>query len=159
MNEDNLNNESTPEVEVVVQTEQNEKNFFKRIPLAVKIILSIIALFIISISILLFISYQQGSEDNYIPPEIEEMADQDQAEDDLNQISSAVEAFYAQNLTYPSILDELVPDFINKLPLDPKAKKPYLYETEGDSYIISVVDPKLYNCEYFYYENGFLTKE
>lgn len=159
MNEDNLNNESTPEVEVIAQTEQNKKSFFKRIPLAVKIILGIIAVFIITISILLFISYQQGSEDNYIPPEIEEMADQDQAEEDLNQLSSAVEAYYAQNLTYPSSLDELVPDFIDKLPIDPKAKKYYLYETEGDTYIISVVDPKLYNCEYFYYENGFLTKE
>ncbi len=159
MNEENINNDSTSELEVIDKKEQSQKNFFQRIPLAVKIIAGVVLVFFIAVVFLLFISYQQGSTDNYVPPEVEEMVDQDQAEDDLNQLSSAIEAYYAQNLAYPSSLEELVPDFIDKLPLDPKAKKSYLYETEGDSYIISVVDPKLYNCEYFYYENGFLTKE
>ncbi|NLO19162.1 MAG: hypothetical protein GX121_04690 [Ignavibacteria bacterium] len=159
MDENNSNNNSISNLETSDKQEQGKQCFFKRMHLSLKITIAVVLVLLISIAIMFFVSYQQGSVDNYVPPKIEEMADQEQAEEDLSQIASALSTYYAQNFAYPSSLQELVPDFIDNLPVDPLAKKPYLYQAEGDSYVISVFDPKLYHCEYFYYEDGFLTKE
>ena len=122
------------------------KNKIKNVLTLVLMISILISIFLTNVSYASFADFDDATADK-------------QAEEDLSQIASALSTYYAQNFAYPSSLQELVPDFIDKLPVDPLAKKPYLYQAEGDSYVISVFDPKLYHCEYFYYEDGFLTKE
>src|ERR1043165_1563816 len=43
--------------------------------------------------------------------------------DDLTQMRKAIDNFYADKQRYPTDLNELVPDYLRKIPLDPITKQ------------------------------------
>jgi hypothetical protein len=53
----------------------------------------------------------------------------------LNQLSAGLEIYHIYNGRYPATLDELSPEYIEKIPVDPKTSLPYKYESQdGQSY-------------------------
>jgi len=118
-------------------------------------------LLLILLSILVYVGYlyTQGSKKNYTPPTVEVNTDEQQVINDLTSLSHAVESYYAINLSYPSSLKNLVPDFINKLPSEPQTNKDYIYKVFADSaYEVSVQNPQKYNLKEFRIRNGNLIK-
>ena len=102
----------------------------------------------------------QGSEENYIPPEVEEFAPDSQAINNIVLISKALESYYAINLNYPQELKDLVPDYLNKLPKDPVSNKDFIYETDlNNSYVLINPNPNEYNLSEIKVENGKLIKK
>ena len=74
---------------------------------------------------------------------------------DLTVLSQAVEAYYAKNLRYPEKLEQLRPEFIDKIPLEPGTEKSFIYESdELDRYRITVSDPPRYGFKELFIENG-----
>ncbi len=47
---------------------------------------------------------------------------------DLSNIRIALEAYKSDNDSYPSRLDDLTPNYLDKIPTDPKTKDPYSYQ-------------------------------
>ncbi len=66
-----------------------------------------------------------------------------------------MDAYYTKNLSYPETLDQLRPEFLDKVPFDPKTGKPYLYQSDGkDQYRITVSDPSSFGLKELFVENG-----
>ncbi len=107
--------------------------------------------------------YRQGGESNYNPPKPPTLAPLEQVTSDMQKLSQAVEAYLIKNMEYPSQLEALVPEFIERVGQDPLSAKPYLYtvnESEGGGrYRISVADPALYHAKELYIENGTFVKK
>ncbi len=125
-----------------------------------KFLLVFIAFVIVIIAGVFTYLYQQGSVENYVPPAARADSPRTQALSDLSTLSQAVEAYYAINLKYPEKLDELQPDFITKLPLEPVTGENYTYETDGTSmYRITVSNPNIFDFKELMVENGKIIKK
>lgn len=82
------------------------------------------------------------------PPPVEDLTEQEKLEaenrdqtriEDIDQIKSALDDFVADNNYYPDTIDEIVPDYISELPIDPMPESyEYSYTCIGS------VDPCLY---------------
>ncbi len=125
-----------------------------------KFLLLFIVVIIVAIGGLLVYLYQQGGVKNYVPPVSKADSPRTQVLSDLSTLSQTIEAYYAINLKYPDKLDELQPDFITKLPLEPVTGKNYVYETDGISmYRIVVSNPKIFDFKELALENGKIIKQ
>ena len=104
--------------------------------------------------------YWKGSVNNYEPPKQTYATSREQVQADLQNLSKAVEAYFVVNMEYPRKLEQLQPAFLDRIGNDPASGTPYLYtlsETNGAGhYRISVPNPKLYNAEDLYIEDGTL---
>lgn len=109
----------------------------------------------VTIAGLLFYFYLQGSVEHYVPPPVEKSSGKDQVLSDLSILSQAIEAYYAVNLRYPQNLEELQPDFLASVPVEPVTEKKYVYETDGAlTYRIMVSNPGPYGFKELSIENG-----
>jgi hypothetical protein len=52
------------------------------------------------------------------------------------QLAIALRLFRIKNGHYPAALSELVPEFLNKLPIDPFSGKDFIYRVEGNGFIV-----------------------
>ncbi len=102
--------------------------------------------------------YWKGGVSNYEPPKQTYGTSREQVLSDLQNLSKAVEAYFVVNMEYPRKLELLQPAFLERINNDPASGTPYVYtlsETNGaDHYRISVPNPKLYNAEDLYIEDG-----
>jgi hypothetical protein len=58
-------------------------------------------------------------------------------------------------MRYPDKLEQLKPEFIDKMPLETGAEKSFIYESdEFDRYRITVSDPSRYGFKELFIENG-----
>jgi len=96
-----------------------------------KIILGIILIVVLIIAGYLFYLYQRGSKEYYRPPLTKAESSRTQVVDDLTTLSQAIDAYYSKNLKYPEKLEELVPEFIDIIPVEPGTGKPFVYEPQG----------------------------
>ena len=93
--------------------------------------------------------------EQYCPPMTEAESPRVQVLSDLVALSQAIDAYYAKNLRYPEKLEQLQPEFIDKIPLEPKTGKPFTYESDGkDQYQIGVFDPASYGFKELFVKNG-----
>jgi hypothetical protein len=73
----------------------------------------------------------------------------------MTVLSGAVEAYYAKNLRYPDKLEQLKPEFIDKIPLETGTEKSFIYASDAlDRYRITVSDPSRYEFKELFIENG-----
>ncbi len=120
-----------------------------------KIILGIVLLIILIVAGYLFYLYQKGGVEHYRPPVTKAEPPRAQVLRDLNALSQGIDAYYAKNLSYPEKLEQLQPEFLDKIPFEPKTGKPYLYESNGkDQYRINVSDPASYGLKDLFVESG-----
>ena len=120
-----------------------------------KIILGIILFVVLIIAGYLFYLYQKGSTEHYRPPVIKAESSKAQILSDLMALSQAIEAYHAKNLEYPEKLEQLQPDFIDKVPSEPKTGKPFVYESDGkEGYRIGISDPASYGFKEVFIKNG-----
>ena len=120
-----------------------------------KIILAIILFVALIIAGYLFYLYQKGSVENYRPPVTKAESPKAQVLNDLTALSQAIDAYHAKNLRYPERLEQLQPEFIDKIPLEPKTGKPFIYESDGkDQYQIGISDPVSYGLKELFVKNG-----
>jgi hypothetical protein len=120
-----------------------------------KFLLGIILLVMIVIAVYVFYLYQKGGPEHYNPPMEKVDSPQMQVLNDMTVLSQAVEAYYVKNLRYPDKLEQLKPEFIDKIPLEPGAEKSFIYESdELDRYRITVSDPPRYGFKELFIENG-----
>ena len=120
-----------------------------------KIILGIALLIILVIAGYLFYLYQKGGVENYRPPVTKAESPKAQVLNDLTALSQAIEAYHAKNLQYPEKLEQLQPEFIDKIPLEPKSGKPFIYESDGkDQYQIGISNPASYGLKELFVKNG-----
>ncbi|MGD0038142.1 MAG: hypothetical protein ABSC53_12725, partial [Bacteroidota bacterium] len=97
---------------------------------------------------------------HYVPPKEKIIPSEAQVLVDLTTLSKAVEAYYSMNLKYPERLEDLQPDFVSKLPVEPITGKKYGYETNGTSqYRITVPNPGDFNFRVLANENGKIIKQ
>jgi len=121
----------------------------------VKIILGVILFVVLIIAGYLFYLYQKGGVEHYRPPATGAESPRAQVLSDLNALSQAIEAYYAKNLRYPEKLEELQPEFVDKIPLEPKTGKPFIYESDGkDQYQIGISNPASYGFKELFVKNG-----
>ena len=59
------------------------------------------------------------------------------------RLGLALAAYKEQTGSYPDDLTALVPDFIDEIPLDPFTGNPFIYRTEGVSFILYSLGPNL----------------
>lgn len=120
-----------------------------------KLLLTIIVLLIIVIGGYLVYLYQKGSVEHYHPPVIKASSAKAQVLSDLTALSQAVEGYHAKNLRYPERLEQLEPEFMDRIPLEPVTGKTYIYESDGfNKYRIGVFDPAVHGFKELYVENG-----
>ena len=120
-----------------------------------KIVLGAILFVVLIIAGYLFYLYQKGGVENYRPPATEAGSPKDRVINALTALSQAVDAYHAKNLRYPETLEQLQPEFIDKIPLEPKTGKPFIYESERkDQYQIRVSDPASYGFKEIFVKNG-----
>jgi len=120
-----------------------------------KLLLGIILLVMIVIAAYVFYLYQQGGTENYNPPVQKTDDPKMQIMNDMTVLSGAVEAYYAKNLRYPDKLEQLKPEFIDKIPLETGTEKSFIYASDGlDRYRITVSDPSRYGFKELFIENG-----
>jgi hypothetical protein len=125
-----------------------------------KVFLLSFAVIVLVIAGIVFYYYQQGSAEHYVPPVEKAVPSEAQAVADLTDLSKAVDAYYSLNLKYPGRLDELQPDFVLKIPVEPLTGKSYGYETDGSSrYRIITPNPGEYHLKILANENGKLIKQ
>jgi hypothetical protein len=99
--------------------------------------------------------YQQGGTQYYNPPAKKTDIPQKQIISDMTDLSQAVEGYYAKNLKYPDKLEQLKPEFIDKIPLETGTEKSFIYESNvTDRYRITVSDPSRYGFKELFIENG-----
>ena len=55
---------------------------------------------------------------------------------DMVRIQLALSGFMSNNKHFPKTLDELVPDYLDAVPLDPKTGGPFKYKLEGNRYVL-----------------------
>ncbi len=121
----------------------------------IKFVLGLILLAVIAAAGYAFYLYQQGGTEHYKPPEKKAESPLEQALGDMKALSQAVEAYYAKNLQYPDRLEQLKPDFISEIPVEPGAKKGFVYESDTqERYRIAVSDPSRYGLTELFLENG-----
>jgi hypothetical protein len=114
----------------------------------------------ILLAIGLVYSYRHGGEDNYKPPEARHLDATERAVNDLKALSQAIETYYVKNLRYPEKLEDLQPDLIGHLPVDPVANKSYRFQTDGTRrYRVQPADCAGYSLKEFYLENGQIVKK
>ena len=134
---------------------QNKESLTNMLSGKCKLLLAIIVLVIIVIGGYLAYLYQKGSAEHYHPPVIKASSPQAQVLSDLTALSQAIEAYQAKNLRYPEKLDQLQPEFIGKIPLEPVTGKAYIYESDGfNKYRIGAFDPTVHGFKELYIENG-----
>ena len=127
-----------------------------------KLIVFISILIVIAAVILGYVAvlYWKGGVNNYEPPKQTYATSREQVQTDLQNLSKAVEAYFVVHMEYPGKLEQLQPAFLDRIGNDPASGTPYLYtlsETNGAGhYRISVPNPKLYNAEDLYIEDGTL---
>jgi len=120
-----------------------------------KIILGIILFVVLIIAGYLFYLYQKGGVENYRPPVTKAESPKAQVLSDLTALSQAIDAYQAKNLRYPQRLEQLQPEFIDKIPLEPGTGKPFIYESDGkNEYRIGISDPASYGFKELYVKNG-----
>jgi ABC-type Fe3+ transport system substrate-binding protein len=120
-----------------------------------KFLLGIIVLLMIVSAVYVFYLYQQGGTENYNPPVQKTDDPKVQILSYMTVLSLAVEAYYAKNLRYPDKLEQLKPEFIDKIPLETGTGKSFIYESDGiDRYRITVSDPSRYGFKELFTENG-----
>jgi hypothetical protein len=120
-----------------------------------KLLLGIILLIMIAISVYVFYLYQQGGTEYYNPPVQKKNDPKMQILSDMAVLSQTVEAYYAKNLRYPDKLEQLKPEFIDKIPLESGTEKSFIYESDAlDRYRITVSDPSRYGFKELFIENG-----
>jgi len=120
-----------------------------------KILFGVIILVALLIAGYLFYLYQKGGVENYRPPVTKAESPKAQVLNDLTALSQAVDAYYAKNLKYPEKLEQLQPEFIDKIPLESKTGKPFIYESDGkDQYQIGISDPASYGLKELFVKNG-----
>lgn len=120
-----------------------------------KFLLGIILLVMIVIAGYVLYLYQKGGAEHYKPPVTKTDSPKMQVLSDLTVLSQAVETYYAKNLRYPEKLEQLKPEFIDKIPLEPGTEKSFIYESdELDRYRITVSDPPRYGFKELFIENG-----
>ena len=120
-----------------------------------KILLGIILLAIIILAGYFFYLYQKGGVENYRPPVTKANSSKNQVLSDLTALTQAIEAYQAKNLRYPEKLDQLQPEFIEKIPLEPGTGKSFTYESDGENrYRIIVSNPTFYGLKELIAENG-----
>jgi hypothetical protein len=118
-------------------------------------LLIIILLVVIVIGGYLFYLYQRGGVEHYHPPEIKASWPKAQVLSDLTALSQAIEAYHAKNLKYPEKLDQLQPEFIAKIPLEPVTRKSFAYESDGtNQFQIGISNPALYGSKELFVKNG-----
>jgi hypothetical protein len=54
-------------------------------------------------------------------------------EADIRRIQSGLEIYYTEYGNYPSSLNELSPQYLPEVPVDPKTSAPYQYQKQGES--------------------------
>jgi hypothetical protein len=117
--------------------------------------LGIILLVMIVIAVYVFYLYQQGGTEYYNPPVQKTDDPKMQIINDMTVLSGAVEAYYAKNLKYPDKLEQLKPEFIDKIPLETGTEKSFIYDSDGlDRYRITVSQPSSYGFKELFIENG-----
>jgi hypothetical protein len=120
-----------------------------------KFLPGIIVLIMIVVAVYVFYLYRQGGTENYNPPAQKTDDPQMQILSDMTVLSGAVEAYYAKNLRYPDKLEQLKPEFIDKIPLETGMEKSFIYESDAlDRYRITVSDPSRYGFKELFIENG-----
>jgi hypothetical protein len=120
-----------------------------------KLLLGIILLVMIAIAVYFFYLYQQGGTQYYNPPVQKKDDPKMQVLSDMTVLSQTVEAYYAKNLRYPDKLEQLKPEFIDKIPLESGTEKSFIYESDAlDRYRITVSDPSRYGFKELFIENG-----
>jgi len=121
----------------------------------IKYFILIITSFILLIFLFFVYSYIQGGKENYVPPKQEVSSDIEQVKSDLIKLSSSIESYYTINLSYPDSLSELIPEFIDKLPMDPLTEKNYNLKVYSDTlFEVSVIDASLYKLKEIKVRNG-----
>ena len=117
--------------------------------------LGIIMLAMIVIAGYVLYLYQKGGTEYYKPPVTKADSLKMQVLSDLTVLSQAVQVYYAKNLRYPEKLEQLKPEFIDKIPLEPGTGKSFIYESdELDRYRITVSDPLRHGFKELFIENG-----
>lgn len=62
---------------------------------------------------------------------------------DLRSIQAALEIYYQKNYFYPTVLSDLLPTYINNVPLDPINVAPYIYvysyQSPGQCYALVAI--------------------
>jgi hypothetical protein len=124
-----------------------------------KFLSGIILLAMIVIAVYFFYLYHQGGTEYYNPPVEKTEAPGKQIVSDMIVLSGAVEAYYTKNLRYPDKLEQLKPEFIDKVPLETGTEKSFIYESsEPDRYRITVSEPSRYGFKELFIENGKITQ-
>lgn len=120
-----------------------------------KFLLGIVLFVMIVIAGYILYLYQKGGAEHYKPPVTKTDSPKTQVLSDLTVLSQAVETYYAKNLRYPEKLEQLKPEFIDKIPLEPGTEKSFIYESDGlDRYRITISDPTRYGFKELFIENG-----
>ena len=120
-----------------------------------KIILGVILFAVLILAGYLFVLYQKGGVEHYHPPVTRAESARVEVLSDLNALSQAIEAYYAKNLRYPGKLEELQPEFVDKIPLEPKTGKAFIYQSDGkDQYQIGISNPTSYGFKELFVRNG-----
>ncbi len=55
-------------------------------------------------------------------------------ESELSQTQTALQRYFDQHQSYPATLNQLVPVFLTKIPLDPSSQKPFTYSLQPDNF-------------------------
>jgi hypothetical protein len=120
-----------------------------------KLLLAFIASAVIVIAGYLAYLYQKGSTTQYHPPAIRPSSSNAQVVSDLMTLSQAIEAYHAKNLRYPERLEQLLPEFLDKMPLELKTGNNFIYESDGmHQYRVSMLDPTAFGLKELFIENG-----
>ena len=125
-------------------------------------VLLILAFLATAIAAYVSLLYLEGDVSNYTPPQPPSVSSLEQARADLQHLAQAVDAYFIQHMEYPEKIENLLPEFLDRVANDPLSGKPYLYtlsEADGSSrYRISVPDPGLYHVKELCIEDGKLVE-
>ncbi len=100
-----------------------------------KIIFGISVLLVILVMVIAYLVYY------FVDPFALDVTGRDKQRDEVYiQLQTALGRYYNENNRYPQALSELVPNYINYVPGDPKTNKPYDYGivNNGANYIICI---------------------